>query len=175
MKVTALLLLACSTLLAQPPSAKPDVFAPLKLLVGEWRGTSSGQPGNGAVTRDFEFVLKDHFLRVRNTSVYPPQAKNKSGERHDDMGMIGYDSQRKKFVYRQFHSEGFVNTYVQQDSGTENKIVFVSEAIENIPPGYRAKETWTFPSPNEFIERFELAEPGNDFELYSETHLRRVK
>jgi hypothetical protein len=28
--------------------------------------------------------------------------------------------------------------------------------------------------PDEFVERFELAEPGKSFELYSEARLRRV-
>jgi hypothetical protein len=27
---------------------------------------------------------------------------------------------------------------------------------------------------NEFIERFELAEPGKDFALYAEAHLKRM-
>ena len=59
------------------------------------------------------------------------------------MSMISYDTARKLFVFRQFHTEGFVNTYLQQPSADEKTIVFVSEAIENIPTGYRARETYT--------------------------------
>jgi hypothetical protein len=119
-------------------------------------------------------VLSDRFLQVNNTSTYPPQEKNKNGEVHHDIGMIGYDRSRKRFVFRQFHQEGFVNTYVQEESGDAKKLVFTSEGIENIAPGWRARETYLVLSNDEFIERFELAEPGKDFSLYSEAHLRRV-
>jgi hypothetical protein len=74
-----------------------------------------------------------------------------------------------------FHTEGFVNTYVQQPSADDKTIVFVSEAIENIPAGYRARETYTILSRDEFTERFEIAEPGKDFELYSEARLKRIR
>jgi len=57
----------------------------------------------------------------------------------------------------------------------KNKMVFVSESIENIAPGWRARETYLILNENEFIERFELAEPGKDFVLYSEAHLKRTR
>ena len=60
-----------------------------------------------------------------------------------------------------------MNTYVQQATTDDKKIVFVSEAIENILAGYRARERYTILSRDEFIERFEIAEPGKDFQLYS--------
>ena len=118
---------------------------------------------------------EDRFLQVNNTSTYPPQEKNKTGETHHGMGMIGYDKARKKFVFRQVHVEGFVNTYVQEDSGDAKKMVFVSESIENIAPVWRARESYLILNEGEFIERFERAEPGKDFALYSEAHLKRTR
>jgi hypothetical protein len=53
--------------------------------------------------------------------------------------------------------------------------VFVSESIENIPQGFRAKETYQIINDNEFTETFELAEPGKAFELYSRATLMRRK
>jgi len=47
--------------------------------------------------------------------------------------------------------------------------------IENIPPGWKAKERYRIISPGEIIETFSLAAPGKDFEVYSEASLRRVK
>ena len=91
------------------------------------------------------------------------------------MSMVSYDTARKLFVFRQFHTEGFVNTYVQQPSADDKTIVFVSEATENIPAGYRARETYRIVSRDEFTERFDIAEPGKDFELYSEARLKRVR
>jgi hypothetical protein len=67
-----------------------------------------------------------------------------------------------------------VNTYEQQLTADDKTIVFVSEAIENIPAGYRARETYTILSRGEFTERFDIAEPGKDFELYSEARFKRV-
>src|SRR6516225_8278256 len=109
---TVLSLSAAVLLFAQEP--KPDPFAPLRSFVGVWRGDQAGQPGNGLSERTYQFVLDNRFLEVKNTSTYPPQTKNPKGEVHHDMGLIGYDGARKKFVFRQFHQEGFVNTYVQE-------------------------------------------------------------
>ena len=160
---------------AQQVAPKPDRFAPLRFLAGTWKGDQAGQPGRGTAERTYQFILNDRFLQETNTSTYAPQEKNKNGEVHHHMSMISYDTARKLFVFRQFHTEGFVNTYVQQPSADDKTIVFVSEAIENIPTGYRARETYTILSPDEFTERFEIAEPGKDFELYSEARLKRVR
>jgi hypothetical protein len=160
---------------AQEAASKPDRFAALRFLAGTWRGDQAGQPGRGTAERTYQFILNDRFLQETNTSTYPAQEKNKNGEVHHHMSMISYDTARKLFVFRQFHTEGFVNTYVQQPSADDRTIVFVSEAIENIPAGYRARETYTILSPDEFTERFEIADPGKDFELYSEARLKRVR
>jgi hypothetical protein len=160
---------------AQQAASKPDRFAALRFLAGTWRGDQAGQPGRGTAERTYQFILNDRFLQETNTSTYPPQEKNKTGEVHHHMSMISYDTTRKLFVFRQFHTEGFVNTYVQQPSADDRTIVFVSEAIENIPAGYRARETYAIPNRDEFTERFEIAEPGKDFELYSEARMKRVR
>jgi hypothetical protein len=166
------LILALS-LFGQEQRASSDAFASLRFFVGSWRGEQNGEPGKGVSERTYSFVLNGRFLQMKNTSTYPPQGKNKSGETHHDLGMISYDKTRKRFVFRQFHQEGFVNTYVQSSSSDPKKLVFVSEAIENISPGWRARETYSIVNEDEFFERFELAEPGKDFTVYSEAHLRR--
>lgn len=166
--------LAIVPALGQQTPAKSDPFASLRFFVGTWHGEQSGEPGHGTSERTYSFVLNDRFLQVTNTSTYPPQEKNRAGEVHNDMGMIGYDKARKKFVFRQFHVEGFVNTYVREETTDPKKMVFVSEAIENISPGWRARETYFLLDENEFIESFELAEPGKDFALYAEAHLKRM-
>src|SRR6516164_397934 len=173
--ITLLLATAAAIpIFGQQIAPSSDVFARLRFFVGSWRGDQSGQPGDGRSERTYEFVLNDRFLQVKNTSTYPPQAKNKKGEIHHDFGMIGYDAARNKFVFRQFHQEGFVNTYVEEESGDAKKLVFTSEGIENIAAGWRARETYLILSNDEFIERFELAEPEKDFSLYSEAHPKRV-
>jgi hypothetical protein len=174
LSISTLLLLA-SLGAAQTP-IRSNTWEPLRYFVGVWEGTGNGQPGVSKIQREYRFVLNDKFLQVQNKSTYEPQPKNPKGEVHQDWGMLGFDKGRKKFVLRQFHVEGFVNQYVMSSLSADGKtLVFTTETIENIPPGFRARETYKILSPDEFIEVFEIAEPGKDFELYSEGHFRRNK
>jgi hypothetical protein len=156
-------------------STTPDPFAPLTHLLGQWQGTTEGQPGKGTVAREYLRALNDRFIRVRNRSVYPPQEKNPKGEVHEDEGFLSVDRARKVLVFRQFHVEGFVNQYVESPESTSTRLVFTSEAIENIPSGWRARETYVFKGPDAFEEIFELSEPGKDFAIYSRATLTRVQ
>ena len=49
------------------------------------------------------------------------------------------------------------------------------KAIENIPAGFRAKETYLLTGADQVEEMFELAEPGTEFEVYSRTRLTRTR
>jgi hypothetical protein len=172
--VTALLLLA-SVGAAQKP-VPVDSWGPLRSLVGTWEGAGNGQPGESKVQREYRLVLNNKYIHVENKSTYDPQPKNPKGEVHQDWGMMSFDKARKTFVFRQFHGEGFVNQYVMTSSSADSKtIVFTSESIENIPAGYRARETYKILGPDEFTEVFEIAELGKEFEIYSESHFKRKK
>ena len=144
-------------------------------MIGEWNGTASGRAGDGTVTRKYAFVMSGRFIHESNTSRYPPQERNKSGEVHEHWGIFSYDKVRKALVLRQFHVEGFVNTYrravVAEDPA---KLIFESETFENFSNSWKARETYEFVSDDEFIETFELAPPGKAFELYSRNHFKRV-
>jgi hypothetical protein len=151
-----------------------DRLALLAPLVGRWSGTTEGEPGTGTVERHYEPVLGARFVHVKNVSVYPPQAKNPKGERHEDLGFFSYDSARKAIVFRQFHVEGFVNQYLLDAASSPDRLVFTTEAIENIPAGWRARETYVIGT-DRLEEIFELAEPGQDFAVYSRNRLTRVR
>jgi hypothetical protein len=150
-----------------------DAWAPIRRLLGEWSGVSSGVAGEAQVTRRYALALDGRFINEVNVSVYPPQEKNKNGERHEHWGMFSYDKAKKAVILRQFHVESFVNTY-RLASSEADKIVFESESFENFNNSWRARETYEFMSKDEFVEYFELAAPGKDFDLYSRTHLKRV-
>lgn len=168
---TVLMLVSVAT--AQPP-ARPDTWEPFRYFVGNWEGTGNGQPGVSKTQREYRFVLSNKFLQVQNKSTYEPQPRNPKGEVHEDWGFMSFDKTRKKFVLRQFHVEGFVNQFVMSSSSADGKtMVFTTESIENIPAGFRARETYKILGPDEFVEVFEIAEPGKDFELYSENHYQR--
>jgi hypothetical protein len=52
-------------------------------------------------------------------------------------------------------------------------VVFESEALENVPPGWKARETYQLVSPDEFIETFELSQGGRPYEAYSRARFKR--
>ena len=171
--LVGLALLSSSAVSQTPTSGDP--FERIAFLIGRWEGTTGGQPGTGTVQREYTRVLNGRFIRVRNRSEYPPQPKNPKGEIHEDEGFISFDRARKALVFRQFHTEGFVNHYVETVDSATTTIVFTSEAIENIPAGWRARETYTAQGSDAFEEVFELAEMGKPFEIYSRAQFKRVK
>ena len=64
---------------------------------------------------------------------------------------------------------------VQEETTVNGALVFVTASIENIPSGWRARETYTFLGPDVLEEVFELAPPGKPFELYSRARLKRLQ
>jgi hypothetical protein len=176
-KSVATILLYTSALLGTAHAADPEAaqWRPIQRFIGEWAGIASGEAGDGIVTRKYTLVMNGRFVHETNTSRYPPQEKNKSGEVHEHWGIFSYDKARKLLVLRQFHVEGFVNTYRQV--GTEEgsaSPVFESEAFENFSNSWKARESYRFLSDDEFVETFELAAPGKPFQVYSRNHLKRV-
>jgi hypothetical protein len=170
-----MLLMAASQAGAGQPSAPLKNLSSLEFFLGRWEGTAEGKPGKGIVSREYIALLQSKILQATHRGVYPPQPANPKGEVHEDLGIYSFDASAKVIRFRQFHVEGFIVHYVQQPQTTPGTFVFVSEAIENIPAGYRSRETHVVIGPDEFEERFELAEPGKDFELYSRTKLTRMK
>jgi hypothetical protein len=171
-------LMVGSTLLASAiqndAPAAPDRLAPVAPLLGRWIGTTEGKPGKGTVEREYVRLLGTRFIQARNRSSYPPQERNPKGEVHEDMGVFSFDASRKAIVFRQFHIEGFVSQYVLEAESTATRLVLATESIENIPAGWRARETYAISGPNELEEVFELAQPGKPFELYSRSQLTRA-
>lgn len=105
----ALLLTLCSATAA----AQTDPWAPIQRLVGEWSGTSSGQPGEGTVLRRYAFVLNDRYLHETNTSEYPPQERNKKGERYEHWGLVSYlgADWKARETYQFVSDDEFVETF----------------------------------------------------------------
>lgn len=149
---------------ADKNSEEKDVWKPLRYFVGDWTGTISGMPGDGVGERTYRFVMDGMYLEFENVGIFEPQEKNPNGERHEDKGLISYDKARKIFVMREFNSEGYYNQYLIDSISEDNMtMVFVTEAIENGPPGMRARYLIQIESEEEFTEIFELAFPGKDF------------
>jgi hypothetical protein len=87
--------------------------------------------------------------------------------------VFSFDRSRRRAVLRQFHIEGFL--CVADSDSRPPTLGFTSEAIENIPADWRARETYVVLGPDEFEEVFELSEAGKPFEVYFRAHLNRVQ
>jgi hypothetical protein len=168
--VTLLLLLPFIT--QAQPSKLDSIWRTFQPFIGIWTGTGEGVDGSATYERSYQFVLNKKYIEVKNKSVYLA-TQEKPKYVHEDYGYISYDKMRKTFVFRQFHSEGFINQYTLDSLSADGKtIVFVSESIENIPRGWRARETYTLDN-NKIIEVFNLAEPNKNFEPYTKAILSR--
>jgi hypothetical protein len=155
---------------------KQYAFKPLKFFVGSWEGKGEGRSGVSKLEREYKFVLQDNFLEAKGKSIYEKEGDNRKEKVHEDWGLFSYDNDRGKIVFRQFHTEGFVNLYVQDSLSTNGKtFVFVTEAVENFAPGWITRLTCRISNDDEFIETFEIAPPNQPFELYSTNHFKRKK
>jgi hypothetical protein len=147
----------------------------VRFLLGRWTGSVQGDAGNGTSTRSYAFTLGGQFIEERDVSTYPAQEKNRKGEVHEHRSFLSYDSRRQALVLRQFRQEGVVDTYVLDPAqSSTNLLVFDGERFENLDSGTRARETYEIYSSDEFVETFEVAEPGKPLELQTRTRFTRV-
>jgi hypothetical protein len=153
-----------------------DIWLPFRFFIGQWEGGGQGKPGISKGFQEFSFILNGRYLHIKNKAVFEPKPNNPKGEVHEDWGFMSYDQSRKKYVLRQFHGEGFVNQYVCDGPVEDgNTFVFVTEQIENIPPGFKARLTYKILNRDEFQQTFDLAAPGKEMECYSTGFMKRKK
>jgi hypothetical protein len=172
--IAALIAIGATIAHAQQP-AETDPLEPLAFLVGEWRGQEDARFGEGKGERRYRLILGDRYLLSQNASIFEPQDSLPEGDRHEDWTIFSYDKGRDTFVVRQFNSEGFVNRFtLDASSVVPTKMIFVSEASENAPPGLRARLTYEKVSDDEFNEIFELAMPGKDLQVMIRNHWTRA-
>lgn len=150
-----------------------DRWGRVRFMLGTWEGVASGESGKGTVERTYELVLGGQFIEERNTSRYEA-APGGTPEIHHHRGFISYDKTRKTFMLRHFHEEGFVNLFaLNSERSLAAYLVFDSVSFENFSNEWKARESYEVISADEFIETFELAEPGKDFVVYSRNHFKR--
>jgi hypothetical protein len=154
-------------------TAKADRWESWRPLVGIWEGESQGKPGKGSVMLEVSFVLNNRFLKLATTADY--RDEKGGSEHHEDFGFVSFDRGRSKFVFRQFHAEGFVNHYtLTSEPKADLKIELTSESCENTPTGWKARETYRI-SGDALHHTFDLAPPDRPFERYITATLKRRK
>ena len=158
--VTTLLFASIAVPAAGQQAGTPDRWSAFEFFIGAWTSEETATFGDGSGERTYELVLQDRYLLGRNRSVFPPQDGLPDGDDHEDWTVVSYDDDRGTYVLRQFNSEGFVNTFVLDETSTPpERMVFVLETSENAP-GTRATLTVTRMDARTFEEVFDLTLPG---------------
>jgi len=171
--ILIILVVGTCTLLA--PSARAedqdDKWAPLRFLLGTWEGGSE----SSVVTHTYEFVVQDKFIQSRTRSEAEAPDGDGPAEVHEDVGYFSYDPDRELIVFRQFLSEGYVNTYtLAPKENPGDSLVFTSESTEGAG-GMQARLTIRAPAPDSYEMLLDLASPGKEFFTCQRISMKRVQ
>lgn len=83
-----------------------NAYEKLDFRRGKWNGTGSGFGNNQSIVQpEFKPVMDGQYIEVKNDAKFEPTEKNPDGEHHVDWGMISFDKNREKIVYREFNIE----------------------------------------------------------------------
>jgi hypothetical protein len=140
-------------------------------LLGTWQGEGTGFGSVSDVTHEWEFAVGGQFLRLRTRSVQRPEYG--SGEAHEDVGYLSHDADEDGFVFRQFLSEGFVNTF-DVKTEADGTVVFEHRDSES-SGGMRVRMHIRFTAEDAYDAVLDLASPGKEFVSCQEMHMKRTK
>ncbi len=156
-------------------AAQDNPFKQLDFLIGHWQGTGSGFGNETSVIRsEFNRIMNNTFIEVKNDSKFKPTDNNPEGEHHTDWGMLSFDKSRKKIIFRQFNNEGFVNQYILVDSlSNDTTLVFLTESIENFMPGGKARWIINRKSENTIETLFDVSFPGKEYTCFGTNQLSK--
>lgn len=160
-------LLAIAPLLAQAPAPGTDPLAPLRFLVGTWRGEGTGQPGRSVGVATFRFELEGRAL-VRRSFADAPAAEGRPASRHEDLMTVFVGGGQLRALY--LDNEGHVIHYLVAPG--PDGVTFTSEAA----PGPRFRLSYRRKGEGQVALRFEIAAPAASeaFRTYLEADLRRA-
>lgn len=155
-------------LLPQAPAPPPDPFAPLRFLVGEWKGEGNGQPGQASGKADYRFELDGRVL-VRRNQADLAVANGRPVGHHEDLMTIFVEGGQVKALY--LDNEGHTIRYLVTPK--PDGVVFTSEPA----PGPRFRLSYLKKAEAVVSVRFEMAPPGKPetFSVYLEADTRKTK
>lgn len=164
--------IALALVVALAPTGSEASDAPkndLAFLLGEWAGTGSGQPGQGAGSFSFSPELQGKVLVRRAHSEYPA-AQGRPAVIHDDL-LIVYAAEAEA-IY--FDNEGHVIHYKVTTDPQARTATFLSV---DPPPSPAFRLTYKQRSADELQVTFEISPSGKtaDFKLYLDGIVVRQK
>jgi len=158
---------------AAESESERDVWGPFRRLLGTWRGEASGFGNVSDVTHDWGFAVQGRFIELRTRSVQ--RSASGTGEVHEDVGFLSHDADQDGFAFRQFLSEGFVNTFtVIVDAHDPLTILFRHRDSES-SGGTRARMRLRFVGEDEYEMVLDLASPGREFTACQQMRMRKLR
>ena len=145
MKRIAIIVLAVIlNLTARGEEQDTNPWEHIEFLIRTWTEKTE----KSTVKHAYEWVLGGQFIKSTTDAHFHPKDGKEST--HQDVGYFSFDKGRGKVVFRQFHSEGFINTYVfDERRTTDSSIVLATEHTENAG-GMRAELTISKKSEKEY-------------------------
>jgi hypothetical protein len=166
-----LTLVSFASLHAQQPRPSSDWKA-FDFLLGEWKWTGGGQPGQGGGVSTFRPDLEGTVL-VRKTHLDYPATKERAAFAHDDLLYIYHEPADNSLRAIFFDGGGHVIRYRVTLAPDGNSVEFLSEAA---PAGTTCRMSYVRTGPDSVIEKFEIAPAGKpaDFATYVQFNAKRV-
>lgn len=143
-----------------------DPWAIVKPLEGIWEGTGEGFGRQSTVTHTWEFIFEGTFLRLTTES------RDSGGGVHRDVGYLSRDTDNGTFVFRQFNSEGFVNTYEVLASPDGSRMNFAHRECESAG-GMKARMLLAMFGKDKYEMTLELASGSMEFSPCQRMTMRR--
>jgi hypothetical protein len=166
--IVAILLFSGQLLNGQQPKNQWEKW---NILIGEWIGEGTGQPGQNEGKFSFQTDLDGKILIRKNHSAFPETTKSKAMI-HDDLLIVypGTASGTQESIY--FDNEGNIIKY--KVSFTENSIILTSDVTSNAP---RFRLSYIFIDKKTVNITFEMTSPQapDDFKMYLEGKAYKVK
>lgn len=150
-----------------------DPLAPVQILEGVWQGEGKGFGQTSRITHEWERVFDGKFLRLKTRSVTEGEDGKESV--HEDVGFVSWSGGEQTLKFRQFLSEGFVNTFrleaVQDPVPGFNFEPESTEGAENLV----ARMTLRFDQSNGYEMILELGSKGKPLKACQTMRLKKVR
>ncbi|MBC8356354.1 MAG: hypothetical protein H8E66_30620 [Planctomycetes bacterium] len=171
--VVAIVLLAAAQVGAQESPKAAGPLARVQVLEGVWQGDGEGFGQTSKVTHEWKKVLDGKFMRLKTRSV--TEGADGAASVHEDVGYVSWSEGESTLRFRQFLSEGFVNTFrLEQVESPALGFNFEPESTEGIA-NLVARMTLRFDPSGGYEMILELGAKGKPLKACQTMKLKKVK
>jgi hypothetical protein len=144
----------------------------LAWLEGEWRGYGAFASDTTYIHKRFVRELRGAVLVERTIDMFVPDTASTEYEIHEDLTV--YHADGSAIRAKGFFVEGFAWSSTVRVSASGDTLLVETDAVENGPPGSRARVTIVRTGPDAFSSLFELGFGGAPLAPYERSRFTRV-